>query len=330
MGMGNLQTVYEANAKRLQETRAAQKTAPKYIEEYKKSITPRNNISFATPMTSSERPLGTVNDIQRLEDNRNQQLSGAPVGYTLRNGRIYDATGKPASPSAGDGAAPGGKTAALAFWEDQNQAWNKANEDTLVDRGAMLGELADFKAQSVMNNQNIERELSDLGETLRVSSEETLSKVRNSFAAMGRSVSPYVMAGISSRLALQSKDKLNLRRSQLEMDRAQIHGAYLEKLNGVLADTKRTTMDPSAVLAMMKELSGGDAGGGLGGTGGAPVTRGGKKRSTGGRMGGAGGRIPAARTGRIDNSEFKRQFADKFEPAGQQWAGPDSNYENIA
>jgi hypothetical protein len=170
----------------------------------------------------------------------------------------------------------------MGLWEQQNQEWNKANEDTLIDRQGMLGELADFKAQSILNNQNIEKTLSDSAETLRNNSKEILDRVRNNFASMGRSVSPYVMASISSRLALQNKDKLDTQRAGLEMDRAQIHGAYLDKLERTLADTKRTTMDPQTVLAMMKELGGGAAGGGVASGGAGFATGGGGSARTSG------------------------------------------------
>lgn len=304
-GMENLQSVYAANAKRIQESRKAQTTTPDWMKSYQQGLSSRpvNNVSYATPVQSQPAEFSPYAKMRiGKSDTEFQQLSGAPPGYTLRNGQIYDASGRLASETNTNtmSAAQSGKTAAMQFWGDQNKAWNQANEDTLIDRGAMLKELADYKAQSIMNNQVIEKQLSDSEEQLRNSAQETMDRVRNSFAAMGRSASPYVMAGISSRLALQNKDKIDLRRSQLEMDRAQIHNNYLAHLSNVLAETKRTMIDPATAMAMMKELGGSDAtgGGGFSG-GGGTITTGGSRKSTGSRniLGGAGGRMPVAKTG---------------------------------
>lgn len=287
-GMENLQAVYAANSRRLKQTQAAQNTTPSWMTTWQKSQTPQNynTAAIPTPAAASRNPGNNFIPTSSGMKSVSPFDAPAPVNpYAYNPGTRTYGSGNPTAPGE---AIPTGRAAAMQLWESQNQEWNKANEDTLVDRGAMLKELADFKAQSVMNNQNMEKEISDLNETLRTSTQETLDKVRNSFAAMGRAVSPYVMAGISSRLALQNRDKVNLRRSQLEMDRAQIHGAYLEKLNSVLADTKRTmTMDPSTVLAMMKELGGGDATGGGFSGGGRTISTGGAQRNANRRSGGS-------------------------------------------
>jgi hypothetical protein len=265
--MNALDAVYEQNNKRLLEARNAQKTQPQWMKTYLGGNSPATATQGPGMQFSPMKATSNVGPSPMMSIMRESQpMNPTNSGYIAGPGT--NVMGQP-----GQASRTSGKQAAMEFWGQQDQAWNKANEDTLVDRGAMLQELAAFKANTVLSRQNMERTLADTEEKLRANTQEILDRVRNNFASMGRSASPYMMAELSKRLALQNKDKVNTTRSQLELDSAQIHGTYLNMLNDVLAGTKRSVMDPNTVMAMMKMLGEGDAGGG--------------GVSAGGRIGGA-------------------------------------------
>lgn len=245
--MNALDAVYEQNNKRLAESRAAQKAGqPQWQKDYlgtaPKAPAPYNPQNYTSPQPQTPYSiLAPMRESRPSAPNTSGYVGGVPGQQ--QPGEVR----------------PDGKKAAMGFWQEQNQAWNKANEDTLVDRGAMLSELADFKAKTVLSRQNMEMQLANTEEKLKLNTTEILDRVRNNFASMGRAASPYMMAELSKRLALQNKDKLNSTRSQLELDSAQIHSSYLGMLEQTLAGTKRSVMDPAMVMAMMEKLGAGSA-----------------------------------------------------------------------
>ncbi|HBC89523.1 MAG TPA: hypothetical protein DCZ94_21510 [Lentisphaeria bacterium] len=291
-----LDAVYEANARRLQETRSAQTQQPQWMKDYSGGLSSQRsapmNTAYSQPWSTapgSKSFLSMTSDGSRPDQYDTQ--SGIARGQTT--GSVLQQSQQRTDPNSG-------KKAAMGFWEEQRQAWSKANEDTLVDRGAMLQELADFKAQSVLSNEKMAQTLSDTEEKLRANTTEIMDRVRNNFASMGRSASPYMMAELSKRLALQNQDKVNTVRSQLELDRAQVHGAYIDRLYEVLGNTRRQTLDPQMALAMMKMMGEGDAGEG------AVSFNGGGMKTGGGRA--KGRTIPKMGDGK--GTTTSRNFAD--------------------
>ncbi|OGV45212.1 MAG: hypothetical protein A2017_06635 [Lentisphaerae bacterium GWF2_44_16] len=253
----SIQAVYESNWKRLQEAQNNQTSSSSYMDEARSGLTAAP--TAPTVADPGEHVYG------QEENNKNYT---AWLNYNDQKTK-YDAES--------------GKRAALSFWDEQRTAYEKANEDTLTDRQAMLEEIAKYKANSLLSNEKLNATLSEEEERLNASATQTIENAEKQFASQGRSADPFVMASLKRKLAMSNQDQLNARRTELEVERSQMHGTYLGYLNETLANTKRNVMDPNTALSFMQQLGSGASSvtspgmstGGGGGGGGSQTFRGG-------------------------------------------------------
>lgn len=259
-----LQDVYIQQQKRLSESRANQSSSAEYINQMKSGLMTEAPIAPTSKETNTF--LASVGAANREENNK-----AFDEWQKYRQQKAtYDSQST--------------QRAAVSFWEDQRQSFEKANEDTLVDRQAQLDEIAQFKAQSLLSNRQIEQTLSEQNEKLNAQSEAAISKVEQSFAQMGRVADPYVLGTIKNRLAMSNRDALNTTRTQLEIERAQVYSTYLGHLENTLANTKRSVMDPQTALSFMSAMGSSAAGSG----GGISSSSGGGSGGNRSRSGGSG------------------------------------------
>lgn len=140
------------------------------------------------------------------------------------------------------------------FWYNQQHSWDKANADTMQDRNNMLAELSQYRAQTLLSNQMFEKVMAEEEQRELSNNSQTLTRITQQYAQMGRSVSPLVLSGVAQRLTLASRDKLFVKRAQLEMDRAQLQQDYLSRMYQVLGETKRSVIDPATAVGIMEKL----------------------------------------------------------------------------
>jgi hypothetical protein len=264
------QDVLNANNKRLQESQARQTSNPSYMDEWNSGLTqdPGEWETFAKSKgidSNAQIPStfwGTAKTGSAEEASNN--VYNASQSYNSQKTKY---------------AAESGKRAAMGFWEEQKNAQEKANEDTLIDRQYMLEELAKYKTNSILNNDKINQILSDEKERLSAANSQVVTNIEQRYSTQGRSADPLMMANLQRRLNADMNDELNSRQTQLEIDRSQMYSTYMGHLNSTLAGTKRTVMDPQVALQFMNQLGasaspvmnagyngGGGTGGGMGGT----------------------------------------------------------------
>lgn len=205
------------------------------------------------------------------------------------------------------------KRDSLDFWDTQRRGFEEANIDTLRDRGAMLQELGEFKANSLMNDEYIERTVDEKRESLRANTREILDRVQNNFAQMGRAAPPMMLANLQRKLALQNQDEIDTTRAAMEIDKAKLRSTYIDQLYNVLGGTRREVMDPQLAMQIMQQMgsasspvssAGGGVSMGLGNASGS--------RSQFGRTGGGGNTSRFGQYGSNYDDRLDQEFNSKM------------------
>ena len=256
-GNDALRGAMQANQNRLDATIAKSSQKPAWITQMKAALTP-------TYKTAPKTGNATV-------DARNAVTASQNYASSVKSANT--------------------KKAAIDFWDSQRIAQNEANADTLRDRQAMLAEIAEFKATSLVNEERMSMLLGQTEDRLNAKTETTMRDIQIQIASMGRVMNPMLMGDIRAKLELQNQDTLNTQRASLEMERAKVHQSYLSQLSSVLADTQRNVMSPAEAMQMMQALGASNdntqafqsGGGGSGGSGG--YSSGGGSRVTSVRIG---------------------------------------------
>jgi hypothetical protein len=152
------------------------------------------------------------------------------------------------------GAGTDAEASGKQFWAENQHAQEQANKDTIRDRNTMLAELSQYRAQSILSNETFERVMAEEEQKERGANMQTLAQISQQYAQMGRQASPYLLAGVAQKLSLASRDKLFVRRAQLELDRSQLQQDFLGRLYQVLGETKRSVIDPATAAGIMEKL----------------------------------------------------------------------------
>lgn len=145
-----------------------------------------------------------------------------------------------------------GERSAQEFWTSSQQAWQQAGAEAKADRERMLAELETFK--SGYNSQWINDTLSREKAYWDAKIATTLQNIDQQYAARGAVASPYVKAEIARRMVAQASDALQVRRYELENERAARQQYYLTTLNDVLGNTQRQVLDPLQAAELLQKL----------------------------------------------------------------------------
>lgn len=144
------------------------------------------------------------------------------------------------------------QTAALDVWQNAREGVEEANQAAMEDREKMLAEIESYEEgyNEDWINETLDREKA-LWEAKR---QQTLQRVQNQYAAMGRTPSPFLMGELNKRLVAQEADALQARRYELEQERAARKEAALRLRHKTYMGTQRQVLDPARATEIVRRL----------------------------------------------------------------------------
>ncbi len=201
-------------------------------------------------------PASTHGTYKGVELNANRDKASIDAGLAAKEG-VSDAGADYWSDwdrNKGSRTRKGYEDEAKRLFNEQKKSYENANKDTMQDRNNMLGEIAQFKATSLMNSEKMNALISNKSEELRVQSHQIEQNVVQQFASMGKAVNPFIMGQVKMANSLRNADSVNQFTIGLEKERAGVHSTYLGHLNNVYEQTERNVMDAGLVMQMVQQL----------------------------------------------------------------------------
>ena len=142
--------------------------------------------------------------------------------------------------------------AAAEAWEENRQAWDQANEDTLADRRMLLAQIEEFK--NAFGDHWVQQSLQRTRAYWDAKKTETVRRVIERSSALGTTPNPYILAEVERRMEAQGADALMMRELELEQTRAEHLRSYVTLLGETLSSTQRVPPDPALATAQQQTM----------------------------------------------------------------------------
>ena len=141
---------------------------------------------------------------------------------------------------------------ATEAWDRYKEGVDRANEETREDRDDILARLDTY--EEGYNEDWMNSVLAQEKAQWEAKRQQTLDRVQQQYANMGRQASPYLLGEINRRMTAQEADALQARRFELEQERDSRRQWALQIRNQIYSDTQRQVMNPQAATQLMTSL----------------------------------------------------------------------------
>jgi len=204
-----------------------------------------------TRWTGSQTSEGVYNEPSLNVDN--EAYTSAMFDWMRKNDRYKDWSDDEVRAVAGGsaGKSPSGVNAYL-FAEEQGRNYRQARDEAKADRDDILAEISAFDAQ--YNDAWVANKLAVEGAMWDSKINESMRRVEERYAAMGKVPHPAVLADVHARLINQKESAMQISQMNLEQQKADYKRSIISMKDKVYSNTNRDVMNPAQILQAMNAV----------------------------------------------------------------------------
>ncbi len=151
----------------------------------------------------------------------------------------------------------GNRLMGAQFVANQAEEYERMKTEAAADREDILGEIEAWGAG--LNSDFVEAGVNQERAAWEGKIASTRDQLVQNAAAQGRTLSPWLMAEVTGRLAAQANEAISLRRMELERELADRKMQFIQAKDSVYANTDRQMMNPMQAYSLMQQLGAADA-----------------------------------------------------------------------